>query len=42
MAEQLSVFVDNKPGRLNAVTGILRDCRINIRAMTMADHREYG
>jgi hypothetical protein len=42
MAEQVSVFVDNKPGRLNAVTGILRDCRIDIRAMTIADHRDYG
>ena len=42
MAEQLSVFVDNRPGRLNAITGILRDHQINIRAMTMADHRDYG
>ena len=42
MAEQLSVFVDNRPGQLNAITGILRDHRINIRAMTMADHRDYG
>lgn len=42
MAEQLSVFVDNRPGRLNAITGILRDSRINIRAMTIADHRNYG
>ena len=42
MAEQLSVFVDNRPGWLNAITGILRDCRINIRAMTIADHRDYG
>lgn len=42
MAEQLSVFVDNKPGRLNAVTGILRDRRIDIRVMTIADHRDFG
>ena len=42
MAEQLSVFVDNRPGRLNAITGILRDSQINIRAMTIADHRDYG
>lgn len=42
MAEQVSVFVENKPGRLNAITGILRDHRINIRAMTIADHRDYG
>lgn len=42
MAEQLSVFIDNQPGRLNAVTGILRDHGIDIRAMTIADHRDYG
>ena len=42
MAEQLSVFVDNQPGRLNALTGVLRDHRINIRAMTIANHRDYG
>lgn len=42
MAEQLSVFIDNRPGRLNAVTGILRDQQITIRAMTIADHRDYG
>lgn len=42
MAQQLSVFVDNKPGRLNAVTAVLRDQGINIRAMTIADHRDYG
>jgi hypothetical protein len=42
MAEQVSVFIDNKPGRLNAITGVLRDYRIDIRAMTIADHRDYG
>lgn len=42
MAEQVSVFIDNQPGRLNAITAILRDHRIDIRAMTIADHREYG
>lgn len=42
MAEQVSVFIDNKPGRLNAITAVLRDHRIDIRAMTIADHRVYG
>jgi len=42
MAEQVSVFVENKPGRLNAITGVLRDHHINIRAMAIADHRDYG
>jgi len=42
MAEQVSVFIENKPGRLNAVTGVLAEARIDIRAMTIADHRDYG
>lgn len=42
MAEQVSVFIDNKPGRLNAITRILREAGIDIRAMTIADHRDYG
>lgn len=42
MAEQVSVFIENKPGRLNAITDILREHRIDIRAMTIADHRGYG
>ncbi len=42
MTEQVSVFIDNKPGRLNAVTAILRDHAIDIRAMTIANHRGYG
>ncbi|MDS4020765.1 MAG: ACT domain-containing protein [Candidatus Competibacter sp.] len=42
MTEQVSVFIDNKPGRLNAITEVLRDHRIDIRAMTIADHRDYG
>lgn len=42
MAEQVSVFIENKPGRLNAITRILAECRIDIRAMTIADHRDYG
>ena len=42
MAEQVNIFIDNKPGRLNAITAILRDQRIDIRAMTIADHRDYG
>lgn len=42
MAEQVSVFIENKPGRLNAVTDILRDRGIDIRAMTIAGHRDYG
>lgn len=42
MTEQVSVFIDNKPGRLNAVTAILRAHDIDIRAVVIASHRGYG
>lgn len=39
---QISVFIENKPGRLSAVTGILADNDINIRAMSIADTSDFG
>jgi len=42
VTEQISIFIDNKPGRLNAVTAILQEREIDIRAMTTANHRGYG
>jgi len=40
--KQLSVFVENKPGRLASLAGTLGDAGINIMAMTMAETKEYG
>ena len=40
--EQISVFLENRPGRLAAVTGVLADANINIKALTLADTSEYG
>ncbi len=40
--KQLSVFVENKPGRLAAVTKILYDKKINIRAFTIAEAGDFG
>lgn len=42
MATQISVFVENKPGRLNRVAKFLGDEDINIRAVTISDRGEYG
>jgi hypothetical protein len=42
MIKQLSVFVDNKPGRLKAVTGLLNEKSINIRAITIQNRHEFG
>ena len=36
MPQQVSVFLQNKPGRLEQVTGILAEQKVNIRAMTLA------
>ncbi len=40
--EQISVFLENKSGRLSEVTGILSEAGINIRAMALADTSDFG
>jgi hypothetical protein len=40
--EQISVFLENKAGRLADVTGILADAGINIRALALADTSDFG
>lgn len=40
--KQLSVFVENKPGRLSSVTRLLGENGIDIRAMSIADTRDFG
>lgn len=40
--KQLSVFVENRPGRLSAVTGILAGAGVNIRAISIADTKDFG
>lgn len=39
---QLSVFIENKSGRLADVTHTLSDAGINIRALSIADTIDYG
>lgn len=39
---QLSIFVENKPGRLYDVTHTLKEGNINIRAITTADSSDFG
>jgi hypothetical protein len=41
-AEQISVFIENKSGRLAEVTRILGDAGINIRALSLADTSDFG
>jgi hypothetical protein len=40
--EQISVFLENKAGRLEEVTGILAEANINIRALSLADTSDFG
>jgi len=42
MLKQISVFVENKPGRLAAVTEKLYEKGINIRAFTIAEAGDFG
>jgi hypothetical protein len=40
--EQISVFLENKAGRLAEVTRILSEAGINIRALSLADTSDFG
>jgi len=40
--QQLSIFVENKPGRLASITNLLKDNSIDIRALSVADTRDFG
>ena len=41
-AEQISVFLENKAGRLAEVTGILSEAQVNIRALALADTSDFA
>ena len=40
--DQLSVFVENKAGKLAEITAVLADEGIDIRAMSIADTKDFG
>jgi hypothetical protein len=42
MAKEVSVFVENRPGRLRSVAAVLSENKINVRTMTLQDRGEYG
>ena len=39
---QLSVFIENKRGRLAEITKILKESGVDIRALSIADTKEFG
>lgn len=42
LIKQVSVFIENRPGRLLAITKVLTDNGINIVSLSLADTSEYG
>ena len=40
--EQISIFIENKSGRLAEVTRILGEAKVNIRALSLADTSDFG
>lgn len=40
--DQISIFIENKSGRLAEITRILGDAAINIRALSLADTSDFG
>ena len=42
MARQVCIFAENKPGRLERITGILKEAGINMRAITIASSQGFG
>ena len=42
IVKQISIFSENRPGRLAAVAGALRDAKINILAFSIAEADGFG
>lgn len=42
MAKQLTVFIENRPGRVNSICNVLSERGLNIWAFTIQDRGEFG
>ncbi len=42
LTKQLSVFIENRQGRLGEVLGVLKENNVNILSLSLADTTEYG
>ncbi len=42
VAKQLSVFIENRQGRLGEVLNVLKNNNVNILSLSLADTTEYG
>jgi hypothetical protein len=41
-AKQLTVFIENRSGRLSEVLGVLKENNVNILSLSLADTTEFG
>ncbi|MBQ9370477.1 MAG: amino acid-binding protein, partial [Clostridia bacterium] len=41
-AKQLSVFIENREGRLDEVLSVIKSAGVNILSLSLADTSEYG
>jgi hypothetical protein len=42
LVQQLSIFLENKVGRLKDVTQLLKENKVNIRTLTVSDTSDFG
>lgn len=40
--KQISVFLENKPGALYAMTGVLAQNKVDMRALSLAETKDFG
>ena len=40
--KQISVFVENNPGALHAMTGVLAQHKVDMRALSLAETKDFG
>ncbi len=40
--QQISIFLENRSGRLAEITGVLAQAAVNIRALSLADTADFG
>ena len=40
--KQLSIFVNNEPGRLANIASVLKECKINMKAFNIAESSGFG
>lgn len=40
--KQISIFLENKPGQLTDITRLLRENQVNMRALCLADAKDFG